>query len=62
MGIALRKFAPDVHFEIYEGASELLEVGAGITMQSHAWSVMEALDMQEALLRIAAGGQDKGMT
>ncbi|KAI0750640.1 FAD/NAD(P)-binding domain-containing protein [Daedaleopsis nitida] len=56
LGIALRKFAPDVHFEIYEAASELTEVGAGISMRGRSWYIMQSLGVDTILLPIAGGG------
>ena len=57
LAIALRKFAPDVHFEVYEGASQLFEIGAGIVMQDRARAVMKALDIGSLLATVSGGGE-----
>ena len=61
LGLCLKKYAPDVHFDIYESASELTEVGAGIGMSSRIWSIMRELGLEEELLTIT-GTQDRGGT
>lgn len=61
LGLCLKKYAPDVHFDIYESASELTEVGAGIGMSSRIWSIMRELGLEDELLTIT-GTQDRGGT
>ena len=53
LAIALRKFAPDVAFTIYDGANELSEVGAGITVQRRVWQTLCAIGLEEELLKLA---------
>lgn len=55
--LALQKYAPDVEFEVYEGASELAEIGAGIGIQARPWTIMRALDLEADMLKIAGDGQ-----
>ncbi|PIL34409.1 hypothetical protein GSI_03184 [Ganoderma sinense ZZ0214-1] len=44
LGLCLKKYAADtVHFDIYESAAELTEIGAGIAMPPRIWSIMGAL-------------------
>ncbi|PIL34427.1 hypothetical protein GSI_03202 [Ganoderma sinense ZZ0214-1] len=57
LGLCLKKYAPDVHFDIYESAAELTEVGAGIGMSPRIWTIMKELGLDEELLTIA-GMQD----
>lgn len=61
LGLCLKKYAPDVHFDIYESASELTEVGAGIGMSSRIWSIMRELGLEDELLTIT-GTQDRDGT
>ena len=56
---ALETFAPDVAFEIYEGAMQLEELGAGIGMQPRSWAVMQAIGLADSLLPIAGAGDNK---
>ncbi|KAI0714577.1 FAD/NAD(P)-binding domain-containing protein [Earliella scabrosa] len=60
--ISLRKLAPDVAFDIYEAASELGEIGAGIGVQPRAWAVMQAIGLEDALLKLAGGGERRAVT
>ncbi|KAI0723590.1 hypothetical protein C8Q76DRAFT_672295, partial [Earliella scabrosa] len=53
LALALRKFGLDVHFDIYEGATQLCEIGAGINVQARAWTVMRALGIDHTLLKVA---------
>ncbi|TFK85074.1 FAD/NAD(P)-binding domain-containing protein [Polyporus arcularius HHB13444] len=55
--IALEKYAPDVEFEIYEGASRLSEIGAGIALQARPWTMMQATGLDKELLKIAGNGE-----
>ncbi len=57
--IALRKFAPDVAFTIYDGATELSEVGAGITVQRRAWQILCAIGLEEELLKLIGSREQK---
>ncbi|KAM5540138.1 hypothetical protein V8D89_006278 [Ganoderma adspersum] len=50
VGLCLKKYAPDVHFDIYEAATELTELGAGITMSPRTWSMITELGLGEELL------------
>ena len=56
LAIALQKYAPDVDFRIYEGASQLSEIGAGISMHARTWKLMSALGLQGDLLEITGDG------
>ena len=60
--ISLRKLAPDVAFDIYEAASELGEIGAGIGVQPRAWAVMQGIGLEDALLKLAGGGERRGLS
>ena len=51
--IALQRYASDVEYEIYEGASQLSAVGAGVGIQPRIWTIMQALGLEEALLKIS---------
>ena len=62
LGLCLKKFAPDVHFDIYESAAELTEVGAGIGMTQRIWWVMKELELQEELLTITGTTNHSGMS
>ena len=46
--IALRK-VPNVEVTIYEQASELREVGAGISIGQNTWNVLELLGVADSL-------------
>ena len=46
--LALSKI-PDVEVAIYEQASELREVGAGISIGANSWRVLELLGVADAL-------------
>ncbi|RDX52959.1 FAD/NAD(P)-binding domain-containing protein [Lentinus brumalis] len=59
--IALRKFAPDVAFTIYDGATELSEVGAGITVQRRAWQILCAIGLEEELLKLIGSREQKSV-
>ncbi|RPD62099.1 FAD/NAD(P)-binding domain-containing protein [Lentinus tigrinus ALCF2SS1-7] len=59
--IALRKLGPDVTFSIYEGATELSEVGAGITVQRRAWQTLSAIGLEEELLNLAGCREQKSV-
>ncbi|KAI0723589.1 FAD/NAD(P)-binding domain-containing protein [Earliella scabrosa] len=61
LALALRKFGPDVRFELYEGATQLSEIGAGISVQARAWVIMKALGLDTMLLNIA-GGEERRTT
>ncbi|KAM5532658.1 hypothetical protein V8D89_013702 [Ganoderma adspersum] len=54
--LSLQKFAPDVEFVIYEAVSELSEIGAGIGLAPRAWSIIQALGLEKALLKVAGDG------
>ncbi|KAM5540110.1 hypothetical protein V8D89_006250 [Ganoderma adspersum] len=59
LGLCLKKYAPDsVHFDIYESASELTEVGAGVGMSVRIWSIMRELGLEDDLLTIT-GTRDR---
>ncbi|RPD62093.1 FAD/NAD(P)-binding domain-containing protein [Lentinus tigrinus ALCF2SS1-7] len=62
LAIALRKFAPDVDFEIYESATQLSEVGAGLSLQERPWSIMQALGLESVLKAIAGGGEKQSIS
>ena len=59
LALALRKLAPEVEFEIYEGATQLSEVGAGLSLQERPWSIMQALGLDTVLKPIAGGGENQ---
>ncbi|KAM5540134.1 hypothetical protein V8D89_006274 [Ganoderma adspersum] len=52
LALCLKKYAPDVRFDIYESAHELAEVGAGIGMSPRIWSLMKELGLENDLLAI----------
>ena len=52
LALCLKKYAPDVRFDIYESAPELTEVGAGIGMSPRIWSLIKELGLEEELLTI----------
>ena len=56
LAISLQRFAPDVDFEIYEGAAELAEIGAGIGLAPRTWAMVQALGIEDALLKISGDG------
>ncbi|KAI1785333.1 FAD/NAD(P)-binding domain-containing protein [Ganoderma leucocontextum] len=56
LAISLERFAPDVDFEIYEGAAELAEIGAGIGLAPRTWAMVQALGIEDALLKISGDG------
>ena len=62
LGLCLKKYAPDVHFDIYESASELTEVGAGIGMTHRIWSIMEELGIQDELVAITGTHDRNGVS
>lgn len=53
LALALQQYAPDVHFNIYEGASQLSEIGAGVGLHPRTWTIMQAMGLEEALLNVA---------
>ncbi|RPD62092.1 FAD/NAD(P)-binding domain-containing protein [Lentinus tigrinus ALCF2SS1-7] len=57
LAVCLEKYAPNVEFDIYEGASQMLEIGAGIVMQSRPWTMMQATGLDKDLLKIAGDGE-----
>ena len=59
LALALRKLAPEVEFKIYEGATQLSEVGAGLSLQERPWSIMQALGLDTVLKPIAGGGENQ---
>ncbi|KAM5532659.1 hypothetical protein V8D89_013703 [Ganoderma adspersum] len=56
LAISLQRFAPDVDFEIYEGAAELAEIGAGIGLAPRTWAMVQALGIEDTLLKISGDG------
>ena len=58
---ALRRLAPDVEFEVYEGATQLDAIGAGIGLQRRSWGIIQALGLVDALGKIAGDGTSKSM-
>ncbi len=52
VGLCLKKYASDVHFDIYESAAELSEVGAGIGMSPRIWTIVRELGLEDDLLTI----------
>lgn len=58
--LALEKFAPHIEVHIYEGASQLYEIGAGIGMQPRIWKLMEELGLDQALLAIRGDAAEDG--
>ena len=61
LGLCLKKYAPDVHFDIYESAAKLTEVGAGVGMSPRIWTIMKELGLEDELLTIT-GVQDRAGT
>ncbi|RDX52958.1 FAD/NAD(P)-binding domain-containing protein [Lentinus brumalis] len=57
-GIGLQKYAPDIDFEIYEAATQLSEIGAGVGIQQRTWTIMQAIGIEEDLLKITEHGED----
>ena len=59
LALCLKKYASDsVRFDIYESASELTEVGAGVGMSMRIWSIMRELGLEDDLLTIT-GTKDR---
>ncbi|PIL34424.1 hypothetical protein GSI_03199 [Ganoderma sinense ZZ0214-1] len=58
LAMCLKKYAPDVDFDIYESAAELTEIGAGIGMTPRIWWIMKELGLEDELLTIA-GSKDR---
>ncbi|PIL34399.1 hypothetical protein GSI_03174 [Ganoderma sinense ZZ0214-1] len=59
LALCLKKYAAaSVHFDIYESAAELTEVGAGVGMSPRVWSIMRELGLEEELLTIT-GTKDR---
>lgn len=56
LAISLQRFALDVDFEIYEGAAELAEIGAGIGLAPRTWAMVQALGIEDTLLEISGDG------
>ncbi|KAL0954169.1 hypothetical protein HGRIS_005302 [Hohenbuehelia grisea] len=48
--LALSRY-PDIQIDIYESASKLAEIGAGIGLFSRPWSVMQKLGVDQELLK-----------
>ena len=61
LALALKKYAPDVHFDIYESAPQLTEVGAGIGMSPRIWSIIKDLGLEDDLLTIQGTADRNGM-
>ncbi len=61
LALFLKKYAPDVRFDIYESASELSEVGAGIAMTTRIWSIIKELGLEDDLLTIQGTQERDGM-
>ncbi|TBU45377.1 FAD/NAD(P)-binding domain-containing protein [Dichomitus squalens] len=59
LGLCLKKYAPDVDYDIYESAAELTEVGAGVGMSPRIWTIMQELGLEDELLTIT-GVQGQG--
>ncbi|RDB27667.1 Salicylate hydroxylase [Hypsizygus marmoreus] len=49
--VALSDF-PDIEIEIYEGAAQLAEVGAGIGLFPRPWEIIRRLGLEEELLKL----------
>ena len=62
LALCFKKYAPDVHFDIYESAAELTEVGAGIGMTPRIWSLIKELGLEEELLAIQGTQGRDGMS
>ncbi|KAI1789079.1 FAD/NAD(P)-binding domain-containing protein [Ganoderma leucocontextum] len=52
LALCLKKYGPEVHFDIYESASELTEVGAGIGVFPRIWTIIKELGIEDELLTI----------
>ncbi|PIL34430.1 hypothetical protein GSI_03205 [Ganoderma sinense ZZ0214-1] len=50
LALCLKKYAPDVRFDIYEAAAELAELGAGISMSPRTWLMIKELGLVDELL------------
>lgn len=59
LAVALEKFAPHVEVHIYEGASQLTEIGAGIGMSQRIWEIMQTLELDADLSKIRGDDFDR---
>ncbi|KAJ8082777.1 hypothetical protein PM082_008633 [Marasmius tenuissimus] len=57
--LALSKY-PDLEIDIYESASKLAEVGAGIGLFPRPWKIIRALGLEQDLLRLTELGVTEG--
>lgn len=52
LAVALSRH-PDIQVDVYEGADSLTEPGAGVGLWPRTWKIMDALDLQEELIKVA---------
>ena len=52
----------DIQVDIYEGASDLAEIGAGLAMWPRIIEIMRYLGVEEDLLKLAGDGHSGGMS
>ncbi|KAF9269723.1 salicylate hydroxylase [Marasmius fiardii PR-910] len=57
--LALSKY-PDLEIDVYESASKLTEVGAGIGLFPRPWKIIRALGLEQDLLRVTELGVTDG--
>ncbi|KAI0824329.1 FAD/NAD-P-binding domain-containing protein [Trametes gibbosa] len=62
LAIALEKYAPDVDFQIYESATELAIVGAGIAFQPRSWYIIQELGLEADMLKFTGDGSKDRVT
>ena len=61
LGLCMKKYASNVEFDIYESATQLTEVGAGVGVPPRIWTILKELGLEERLLEIAGPAGDAGM-
>ena len=53
MAVVLGKFKADVDIDLYEALPQFTEIGAGISVWKRTWSIIEALGLEESLVKMA---------
>ena len=59
MAIALSKGHQDIAVDIYEGAHQLNEIGAGVAMWRRPFQVMKAFGLKESMSKELENVQDE---
>ncbi|KAF9454477.1 FAD/NAD(P)-binding domain-containing protein [Macrolepiota fuliginosa MF-IS2] len=59
LAVALSKY-PDIEVTVYEAASKLAEVGAGVGIFPRPWEIIRKLDLEEELLRVTEIKRQEG--